>query len=452
MERTTAKNQFYTKLITLAIPIVLQSLVTSSLNLVDNLMIGQLGEVSIAAVGLGNQVYFLANLFMLGVSGGTSIFFAQYWGKQDLRNIHKTMGLGLILTFSLGAIFTAAASIFPAFVIGIYSKDPLVIAEGAKYLQIAALSYIPYSISCVYITALRSTGQVRIPLYTSIIALGLNTLLNYILIFGNFGAPAMGVQGAAIATLSARCMELIMVLAFVYGGRMAVGAKLKSLFSFTFDFFKMIMKKITFVMLNEGVWAVGTTCYAIIYARISTEATAAMNIGGTFFNILFIFAIGIGSAIAILIGNSLGANEFEQAKEYAKKGLMASFVCGVIVSIGVFFVRDGILSLYNIQPHVYDYARSVTNWMMIILPLNCVEFTLFIGILRAGGDTKFCTAVDIGALWLVGLPLAFAGAFIFKLSLIFVYLLARTESLTRSIICYRRFKSNKWINNVTEET
>jgi Na+-driven multidrug efflux pump len=182
---------------------------------------------------------------------------------------------------------------------------------------------------------------------------------------------------------------------------------------------------------------------------MGTDIVAAMNISGTLFNLMFIFALSIGSAVSIMIGNSLGADQFDQAKEYAKKGLRAAFICGIIVAGLMFILRDSILSLYSIKPDVLAHARTITNWITIIIPINCVEFTLFIGILRAGGDTKFCTLIDIGALWLAGLPLAVLGAFVFHLPLVFVYLLARTESFTRVILCYIRYRSNKWLNNVT---
>lgn len=442
-------NSFYKKLLTLAVPIILQSMVTSSLNLVDNIMIGQLGEVSIAAVGLGNQVYFLANLFMLGVCGGASIFFAQYWGKKDITSIHKTMGIAFMLTFVIAAFFTLSASIFPSFVIGIYSKDAAVVAVGTRYLSIAALSYIPYALSSVFIAVLRSTGKVKIPLFVSIIALGINTFLNYALIFGNFGFPQMDVRGAAIATVIARSIEAILILIIVYGKKFSIGGRIKQLFSFSFVFFKTLMSRISYVMMNEGIWAVGTTCYVIIYARMGTDITAAMNISMTFFNLLFIFTIGIGSAVAIMIGNSLGAERFEEAKIYAKKGIITAALTGVVVSLLMLLVRNNILAFYSVDPSVMANTKTITNIILIMLPINCVEFTIFIGILRAGGDTKFCTYVDIGALWLVGLPLALLGAFVFHFPLIIVYLLARLESITRVTLCFRRYLTYKWLKNVT---
>ena len=443
------KTNFYKKLIALAVPIILQSLIASSLNLVDNLMIGQLGEVSIAAVGLANQVYFLVILFIFGITGGASIFFSQFWGKKDMDSIHKTLGVALMLTLIISAIFTLAAAIFPRFVIGIYSTDPAVIEAGSQYISIAAWSYLPYAISSVFFAVFRSTGRPKIPLFTSAAALALNTLLNYMLIFGNFGMPALGVRGAAIATLTARLVEVTIILLVAYNGKNHLGARISELFNFSMAFFKKLMSKMALVIINDGLWGLGTTGYAIMYARMGTGVIAAMNIVGTIFNLLFIFAMGIGSGLAIMVGNSLGADKFDQAKRYAHKGIIAAAVCGVFVALLMLVFRDSILSLYNIQEEVLQNARAVTNLAMLILPVICVEFTIFIGILRSGGDTLYCAVVDLGALFFIGLPLALVGAFVFHWPLPIVYLLVRTETIVRTIASFIRYKTDKWVKNVT---
>lgn len=444
-------NESFTKrLITFAVPLLLQYLIVSSLNLVDNIMIGTLGEVSIAGVGLGNQIYFLTNLFMFGVIGGATIFFAQFWGKRDIHSIHKTMGISFILTLIIALFFTLAGTIFPRFVIGVYSNDMLVVAEGARYLGIAAFSYIPFAISIVFVFALRATGNVRVPLFASIVALGINTLLNYCLIFGNFGFPELGVQGAAIATIIARSIEAILLIIIVYKNKLPIAAKISGFFTFSFSFFKMVMKKISLVMLNEGVWAIGTTIYSIIYARMGTDVMAVMTICLVIFHLAFIVALGIGQALGIMIGNSLGAKDFDRAKSDAKKGLPTAVICGVIVAAIMFALRSTILSFYNVEPEIIKEASVVLYAMIGMLPLNCLGFTLFIGILRAGGDTKFCTIVDIGALWLVGLPLAALGAFVWHLPILFVFILARMESVSRVIVCFIRYRSFRWVKDITE--
>jgi len=451
MTTQTAKphDNFMGRLFSFALPLILQYLIISCLNLVDNVMIGRLGEISISGVGLGNQVFFLANLFMVGITGGATIFMAQFWGKKDVDSIHKSMGLSWILTLAIGAFFTTAGTVFPKAVISIYTNDALVIAEGARYLKLAALSYIPFAIMIVLVTALRSTGNVRVPLLTSIIALSLNTFLNYCLIFGNFGMPELGVRGAAIATTIARSVEVILLLIITYGKKFEIAAPIAEYFRFSKEFVGKLMRKISLVLLNESTWALGTTCYSIIYGRMGTMELTIMNICGVVFNISFVFALGVGQALGIMIGNNLGAKDFDKAKRDARRGLPTAFILGLIVSSVMIFLRPQILSLYNVAPQVTAGANTILLIMLAILPINCLEFTLFIGILRAGGDTVFCAIVDVAALWLVGLPLAFTGAFVFYLPIMFVYMMARMESFSRAISCYVRYRSMKWVKDIT---
>lgn len=209
------------------------------------------------------------------------------------------------------------------------------------------------------------------------------------------------------------------------------------------------MRKMTLVIVNDGIWGLGTTGYAIIYARMGTDIIASMNIVNTLFNLLFIFAMGIGSGLSIMVGNSLGADKFEQAKRYAHKGIISAVICGVFVALLMLVFRDGIISLYNVKAEVLENTRSVTNLLMLMMPVVCLEFTVFIGVLRSGGDTVFCAVIDIGSLFLIGLPLAAVGAFVFHLPLVYVYLLARSETIIRALISYIRYKTNKWVKNVT---
>jgi len=443
------KDNFVGRLIRFSLPLILQYLIINCLNLVDNLMIGNLGEISISGVGLGNQIFFLANLFMVGITGGATIFLAQFWGKKDISSIHKTMGISLIMTMLIAVFFTTAGTAFPKQVIGIYSQDPLVIEEGARYLRIAALSYIPFAIIMVLVSSLRATGNVRVPLFASLIALSLNTCLNYCLIFGKFGFPELGVEGAAIATTIARSIEALLLIAIVYGKKFEIAATLKQLFTIPFSFIRKIISKISLVLLNEGFWALGTTCYSIIYARMGTDVLTVMNISFVIFNISFVIALGIGQALGIMIGNSLGARDFDKAKRDAKRALPTAFFMGIVIAAIMFLLRTSILSLYNVSPDIIKQVNNVLYAMLGLLPINCVAFTLFIGILRAGGDTKFCTIVDVGALWLIGLPLAFLGAFVLKLPVVFVFILARMESISRVIVCFIRYRSFKWVKDIT---
>jgi putative MATE family efflux protein len=414
-------------------------------------MIGSLGEVSIAAVGLGNQVFFVMMLTVFGVGGGLSIFVAQYWGTEDIKNIKKAMGIGLLLASAVALFFALVAFIVPQWVLGIYSKDTAVVSEGVEYLRIAVLSYLPFAITSIYVAGLRNVGEVKLPLVASSIALVLNTIINYTLIYGHFGFIAMGVKGAAIATVIARSVEMLLLLVIIYQKKYVVNATLKELFAFNAKFFKNFINKASFVIFNELMWGTGTSVYFMIYGRMGTNELAAMNIGSVVFNILHVFAMGVGSACAIMIGNALGASEFVEAKAYAKKSLYISLVSGVIIGGAVSFFVPHIMNLYSVTDVVKQQTSQVMYTMTALLPLICVQFTLFIGILRPGGETKFCALVDIFSLWCVGLPAAAVGALLFHLSLPWVYVLTKLETVVCGIMCYKRYRSNKWVNNIVNE-
>ena len=449
IKSTHHHDHFYKRLIGFALPLLLQYLIINLLNLVDSVMIGSLGKISISGVGLGNQIFFLANLFMVGITGGASIFLAQLWGKKDISGIHKIMGIALIMCIIVAVFFTTAGTAFTKLVLSIYTEDVLVINEGARYLRIAAFSYIPFAFTMVLVASLRATGNVRVPLFASLVALGMNTFLNYGLIFGNFGMPELGVEGAAIATTIARTVEVFILLAITYGKALPIAAQISEFFTIPSDFFKKVIGRILLVLANEGAWAVGTTIYTVIYGRMDTDVVTIMQICSVVFGLSFVFALGVGQALGIMIGNSLGANDFDKAKRDARRGMPTAFMLGAVVAAVMILLRSQILSFYNVSPEILAEAKTVLFAMLAILPLNCVVFTLFIGILRAGGDTTFCAIVDVASLWFAGLPLAWVGAFVFHLPILYVFLLARMESVVRLIACFWRYRTFKWVKDVT---
>lgn len=254
---TAHKDDFWRKMITLAAPIALQNLVATLLNLVDTLMVGQLGDAAIAAVGLANQLFFLLMLFLFGISSGSAIFMAQYWGKRDLRSIHRVQGLCLALSTLLSLVFGLVGLTAPRWVLSLFSNDPEVVVLGAEYLRIAAIGYLPTAVTQVYASALRSTEQVRAPMAVSIVALGANTTLNYLLILGHMGFPRMGVSGAALATIIARGVECALLLLIVYGKQMTAAAPIRDMLNQRREFYPRFFKTTTPVILNEGLWALG---------------------------------------------------------------------------------------------------------------------------------------------------------------------------------------------------
>ena len=310
-------HDFYNTLLRLAIPIATQQLVMNALNAVDVLMVGQLGETAVAAVGLAGQVFFLMTLFLFGVGSGAAIFSAQFWGRGDLANVRRILGLALILAVSGSALFSLVAILAPAWVLSIYTHDPAVIAEGSPYLRVVGLCYVPTAISVTYAIILRSTRQVKVPMVVSVSALSLKTILAYILIFGYFGAPAMGIMGAAVATVVARFVECIAMLTITYWRKLPAAAKLAEMLDINRALVGRFLRTATPVILGEIMWSLGITIYTGIYARIGTGPLAAVSIASTIEGVAIVPFIAMANAAAIMLGNRIGADKITDAMDYA---------------------------------------------------------------------------------------------------------------------------------------
>ncbi len=281
-------KEFLPTMIMMAVPITIQSFITSSLNLVDNLMVGKLGEESIASVGLANQYIFIFTLCILGINAGASVFMSQFWGKKDLKNIKKVLGLDISIGLIVSTLFALGSGFFSYEIMELLSNDLNVIELGAKYLQIVSVSCIFTNFTQAYSSALRSTEQPSVPMYASIVGVLINAFLNWVFIFGNLGFEPMGVNGAALATTIARLVEMIFIVSFVYFRKNKVASRLNELISFDLNFVKIYFRTSWSVIVNEIVWSLGMTAYSIAYARIGTNAVASMQIATTLNNMFMV--------------------------------------------------------------------------------------------------------------------------------------------------------------------
>lgn len=449
MFKTFLKDRlFFTTFISLVLPMAFQNFIQSTLNMVDTVMVGRLGEAEIASVGLANQVFFLLCLFMFGVSSGAAIFTAQFWGKKDVQNIRRVLGLSLIMGITVAFFFTIAAIFIPKYVLGIFSKDLEVIFLGSKYLRITAFSYILTAITFSYAFALRSTGQVKLPMRVSVCALLLNTLLNYLLIFGNLGFPAMGVSGAAIATVISRLVETAVLLSVVYFKGSVIAAKVKDMLDLPKDFIKKFLITTIPVILNESLWSVGVTMYAVVYARMGTGVLASINIASTVERLAFVLFIGMANACAVMVGHEIGSNEETRAFDYAKRFIVLGPLIAFFVGIVIVFNTGTILSVFNVSTEVRDAAARILMIFGFIIAARVFNMIIVVGILRSGGDTTFCLIMDTVGVWFIAVPLAFLGGLVWKLPIHWVYLMVMLEEVFKLIFGISRFVSRKWINNL----
>lgn len=437
--------EFYKILFTISIPIVIQNLISSSLNLVDNVMVGQLGETFIAAAGLANQVFFVMTLILFGGNSGISIYIAQYWGKKETDKIKSVMSIGIIFALIISALFFIIGFIFPVEILSLMSKDAAVVKLGASYMRIVSLSYMITAINFAFGFSSRSVGHPKLPMMASVISLLINTGLNYILIFGKFGFPAMGIEGAAIATVIARIIEMVIILTGIYKMIPVLAVTIKDFFTIKLTLVKLIAKTALPVILNESFWSLGMTAYALVYARIGTDAVAAVMITNTVNSIFMVVGFGLGNASSVMLGNTLGAGEIEKAIDYNKKFLSLSIILGIIVGALIVLTAPHIVSaLYNLTPSSYEITIKTLKILAFFMAFKFYNTIIIIGTLRSGGDTMFSMLLEVSCVWLIGVPLALIGAFVLDLPVYLVVALVNIEEIVKMILGLPRIMSNKW--------
>lgn len=439
---------FYKNLFRIAIPITIQNLIMSSLNFVDTIMVGQLGETNIAAVALANQLFFLIALFLFGVGSGASVFVAQFWGKKDVINIRKVLGLSMLCSVVVSVLATLIVMTFPEVVLSLFTKDTEVIRISASYLRIVCFSYIPTSITFCFASTLRSTGQSKLPMIASAVALSVNTVLNYIFIFGKLGMPAMGARGAAVATVIARFAEAILILGVVYSLKLTPAASFRELFAFSRDFAVRFFQVVIPVIMNEVLWSTGVTMYTVVYGRMGTNILASINIASAIEGISFVLFRSMSNACAVLVGNKIGEGDEQTAFTYSLRMAILGPALGITVGLILFFSSGNLLVFYNVTEQVYENARIILRIFSFVIPLKVFNMINIVGILRSGGDTKFSLILDTFGVWFIAVPLAFVGGLVYHLPVYIVYVLVNLEEIFKFSLGLKRFISKKWINNV----
>ena len=444
-------REFYKIFFKLAIPITIQHFVSASLNLVDNIMVGQLGAVELAAVGLANQVYFLLILFLLGVSGGASIFAAQFWGKQDLKNIRKILGLSLLISGAAAFFFFLISLLNSQTIMGFFSTDRQVIELGAEYLSITSFTYLMTAITVCYAAVLRSTGEVRLPLLVNFIGILINTVLNYLLIFGILGLPKLGVAGAAIATVIARLVETAVLLFVSYRHKYIVAAKPWEMFEIPVVLAKRFVTTTGLVVAKDLIWAFGMVLYMTIYAKMGTEVVASINIVFTISQLITVLFNGIAGACLVMVGNQIGSGDETRAFLYSKRFLMITIIIGVYMGVLTVLGSSLLLAPYKITTAVFQQSQALLFVYAVFLPLTVFNMVTVVGVLRSGGDIMFCLIMDLVAVYLIGMPLAIFGQSVWHYPVEGVFALITLQEVFKMALCLQRFVSKRWINNLVNE-
>lgn len=434
----------------IAIPISIQGVVSATLTLVDNLMVGFLGESDLAAVGIASQIFFIHYLLLFGFTGGAATFMAQFFGAGELKNIRKTTGLAMGIMLITAALFFIPAFFFTEEFLGIYSDDPEIIALALPYVKIAAPTFFMAAISVPFEMAFKSTHQTKVPMIVSVVVFTTNACLNYILIFGKFGAPALGIAGAAVGTTAARTFELCINIFFASRKNNVFYGKLTDYFQWNREMIVRVMKNSAPTTMNEVLWSVGQSMYVAAFSRLGVTAYAGYQAARTISNIFSFAAYSMGDAALILVGKTIGEGKRKESMILAKKLFCIGTVVGTVIGLLQIVAAWPFVGLFTLTKAGMGYAFKILVIDGIFLGMNLYNGISVTGILRSGGDTKFAMISECSCVWFISVPVAFVTALVFHMPVHICVLVMKLEEIIKLVILRKRFYSGKWINLVIE--
>ena len=449
---------FYKRLFLLALPLILQNLITTSLGFVDTFMVGLLGQSELSAVTAANSPIFLIQVIVFGFISGLTVLTSQYWGKGDVEAINRCMGVALYIGGAVAAIMALVLFCFPTFVMGLVTNNTLLIEMGAPYLRIVGISYIFNAASAVYVGMQRSTENPVLGMVVFAASMLLNTFLNYILIFGKFGAPALGITGAALATLTARVVEFLLTWTYALRDH-RVPLRLRAMLRPGRMYFNDFLQYSAPVLINESMWGLGTTVMTAIMGHmvISEEILAAYAIMGNIDKFSTVTCFGIAGASAVLVGKRIGEGASrEETYDLSWCLLLVSLFIGFTVAACLAILLPTVFipylyPLFHLEGLSLNIATIMCTVYVVMLPLKSFDINNITGILRAGGDARMASVIDLAPLWLVAVPLTALTGLVLNAPVWVVCLCIQVENICKMPLGVRRLRSRKWINNITRE-
>ena len=446
----TKDRSFYRSLVTLAVPISLQNLVTFAVSFADNVMIGSLGDDAISGVYIGGQLQSVLQMFVGGIEGAILILAAQYWGKKDTQSIRKVVSIGIKFALAVGLLSSLVAVLFPQWVIRAFTTELGVIQEGAAYVQIVGFTYLFFSVSQVMIAAMRSVETARIGLYISCMALVINVCLNYVFIFGHFGFPAMGVRGAALATLVSRILEMCVGVGYVFFVDKKLRFGLKDLLHTDRQLLRDFIRYGLPVIGGQVVWAINSLANTKILGYYSAGVIAAASITGMLHNLVYVWMNGMSSAVGIITGKTVGAGQYEKMKEYSKTVQMIFLFVGLISGAAVFLARDGFISLYNASPEAQAYSRQFINVISVTIIGTCYQAACLFGLVKSGGDISFVFKNDTIFVFLVVIPSSLLAMWLGAPPWV-VFACLKCDQILKCFVAIVKINRYNWMKNLTRD-
>ena len=449
MERE--KNNFFGMFFSLYIVLVLQNVITLSVNLADNMMLGAYSEMSLSGVAAVNQIQFIFQQIITALGDGMVILSSQYWGKGRTEPMKKIAVMAMHFGIAAAVILFTAVSLLPSQILGLFTNEPAIVTEGIKYITLIRFTYLFFAVTQILLATLRSTEVVKIAFWLSVMALVVNCGINYVLIYGKFGFPEMGVTGAAIGTLVARVMETIVMIVYMVRKEKKLRLHLRDYLHFDTTLFVDYAKVTSPILLIQGLWGVNTAMQTAILGHMTAAAIAANSMASNLFLMVKSMAIGASSAASVIIGKAIGAGDLMVVKKYAKT-LQKMFICiGAIGGVILFFLRVPVLGLYNLSPE----AKELANTFLIILSVVCVGMSYQMptntGIIRGAGSASFVVKVDLISIWGIVIPLSFIMAFVVKASPAVVVCCLNADQIFKCIPAFIKVNYGSWIKKLTRE-
>lgn len=441
-------NSFFQSVCSLAVPVALQSMLQSSFSIIDQIMIGQLGSVSVAGVGLAGKFAGIYSVLVSALGAVAGIMISQYLGQKDKPEVKRSFYLNLMFALCFAGIFTFGCFLFPEQIMGLYTTDIQTVEAAADYLLIMSGTFLPMAGATMLATLFRCMEKAGYPLYASICAAVINTLLNYILIFGKFGFSPMGAEGAAIATVISQGMNFLLMLLMYRKQRKDLpltGRNRILKIRFNWKQYGAILLP---MLVCELFWSLGENVYAAVYGHLGTDACAAMTLTNPVQGLMIGALCGLSQAAAVLVGKLLGENKPEQAYQAAKKLMLYGFAGAAVLSVVIVLTSGLYVTIYQVEPEVKQLTRQILFAYALVAPFKIQNMIMGGGVLRSGGKTKYVMYIDLTGTWIFGVPLGLLSAFVWNLSIPFVYFILSLEECVRFGITLRIFKSRKWINTL----
>lgn len=445
----TKDKVFYKTLFGMLIIVALQNVVTYSVNMIDNIMLGRLSQEALSGAATVNQIFFMVDQFALSIGNTLVAIAAQYWGQKRLQPIRTLTGialkLGIIVSFSIIAI----CGFFPDQVLRIFTDSPEIIAQGREYLFIIMWTFALFIVSNILMAALRAVGTVNIAFYTSIVSLCINAFGNYVLIYGKLGFPQLGIRGAAISTLAARIVELLIVVIYIAKVDKKLNLFQRDLFKFNRELKRDYTKVYIPIMISQVLWGVSVPMQTAILGHLSADAIAANSVATTFYQYLKVVVLAMSATSAVLIGNAIGRGDMKRIKSDARTISVIDVAIGVCLGLALIALRKPLLSLYNLDATATDLALTLIVIMGFIMMTMSYQMPVSFGLIQGGGDTKFTMKMNMISTWCIVMPLSFMAAFWWKLPVPLVVLVIQSDQIFKCLPTFIHFRKYTWMKKLT---